>query len=327
MSSSVVYINSASNYPLFGSYSHYKHSFPQFAAFIQKHCPNYTEAAAMQLVNEGYLLACQISAGVAEDSIPPRERSKKLAGFNWYLMYLSVGIGQEFHEGMIVFKDPEHKINNFFKKSTNTYRRWSSHFNGRVPTNHALLRFNTNAIDVSQNFNTGFPANKKTCIFSEVQMIDGDDWTMMKIEDHPAALRCPISLVHHTWGWVRRSIIARTMPSQFGYHDKPGYRDEIAPPGTLKRFRSLVNELMVVKAKYYFFSSYTKEDQELVKAKNEILSRVNKFGISAIYKAFSEYAKWLDPFHAKVIGFKFEMLREFPHVEATGKEVVLKTLI
>lgn len=303
-----------------------KRCFPEFAAFIKKYCPHYSEQAAMKLVNEGYLFTCQIEAGIAEDLIPPAQRSYKLAGFNWYLMYLAVRLGQEFHEGMIVFKDPEHKINNFFKKSPEAYRRWSSHFNSRVPTNHAILRFNTNGVDVHQNFETGLPARKETCIFSELQMMEGGDWTMMKIEDHSASLKSPISLIKHTWGWVRRSLIGRSMPTKFGYHDKPGYRDEIAPPKIIQGFKALINQLMIVKTQYYFFSRNTKEDKELLKTRNELLSKVNKFGIAAMYKALDDYAKWLDPYHEKVIDFKGRLIREFPHTEATGKEVVLRYL-
>jgi hypothetical protein len=225
-----------------------------FNSFVINYCKGVNVNQAMDLVNRGKNIArwIQAASGRELDLDYPERRLSYLAPFHWYLMYLAVNQEKPFFEGMIIFKDPGHRFTNYFKGADGAYRRWMSHYCGRVPTTpifgkktqvppnyDSFWGFNANAVDLPLS------ANKQTVIFSELKMLDEKEgeWSMIKAEDHSAHPKKPLSFLIHGVHWVTRSVLPRLLPGPWRTHGKEGYREELVRPNLLHDFFKLVNQL------------------------------------------------------------------------------------
>lgn len=301
-----------------------------FERFVREHCPGYSLTQAMQKVETGCMVVSFLLTASEQSlaEVTPQERAAMMAPFHWYLMFLSIHQEKDyFHEGMIVFKDPGHRIKNFFKGAQGIYRRWSSHFCERVPSSFQYCRFlgfNTNALDVNLS------AKKKTVIFSELEMLDRQgEWTMIKAEDDPVSFRSPLCTVKHTWKWITRSILPRWIPTLFGNHYRDGFREELTPPEMMKSFKALVNEMIPNPRRWFPFCCVIAANPTLLAKKKKVLREVDQFGVSAMFKALSDAEFITTPFASRARQFKANLVQHVPnHLHlATGREVVLPNLV
>lgn len=267
-----------------------------FGKYVETHCPGYSVREAMRLVHEGEELVKMIASGEKLDGFKPEE---KLSPFIWHLMYQAVISNQAFEQGTFVIKDPDHKIEQFFKQSKQAYHRWMSHFPGRTPK-YTWWRANTNGIDISQNYKTGLPAHKRTVIWSRLETLDEDEYTFFKIEDWGFT---GFQKILHTKDFI--SIIPSLIaPVWFGKHNKHYYREEYLPPAIYKRYHNIMKKKGL---------KHTGRD-------------VTKFGLSAIAKTLEPYKKRSE--EAKQL---FKDLRKiYPDLKyakvRTGHEVIFYNL-
>ena len=152
-------------------------------------------------------------------------KTQCMVGFAWYLRDLAAQQGIYFEEGVIVFKDPGHRIHDFFAEIA--YKRRSTHF--------WQIRTSCLGIDINPNEQLYLPQEHHTCHFGKLKMLDKkDEYMFLKTENYGLGDYPKAAL--HILDWIR------TRP----YHwiGQPlSSRKEHPPEEVIKQFTTLSTEL------------------------------------------------------------------------------------
>lgn len=163
----------------------------------------------------------------APENIPAGQRDAFLPSFMRYLMSMAENKGQGFIKGMIVFEDKDHRIADFFKSSTETYTRLSSHWKGRRVEKEVY------GMDSEE-----LPGGLRTAHFGQltVKGEDGKQWSFIKPE-----LWGTKTWVH----WFGHAIAyIYTRPAEIlGRESKDCHRRERLPKSDQKKFAKLYTQI------------------------------------------------------------------------------------
>jgi hypothetical protein len=193
-----------------------------FPTFVKTYCPNLSLQKASVAAEAGkeLLALFQTKKQVPED----KHAFQKMI---WRFKQLAVAQGEGFHQGTIVFSDPDYRIVTHFSKQA--YTRFSSHFPCRALSKWRLTA--AYAIDVPLDSEIPLPAQKRTAIFSPLFTPGFGDYSMLKIEDW-GTRGC--HFFPHTWGYIK---------TFFPCCKQTGYQEENPVPHLVTLFKKVLPQL------------------------------------------------------------------------------------